>query len=327
MEKGDCVRFSNALVLCDRDPPGDRALSVARRMTEPGGRVTLLGVVESSGPGALGRWLRLLAGLRGEAAERALLARRRAALESRIAGAGGDGPATACVVRQGSAADEAVRQVIEGGHDLLVKEAADDPAAGFRSLDMRLLRYCPCPLWLIAPRAQGPLRRIVAAVDTTSDEPAHEALNPRILSIAHAIAAREGASLDVLSLWHLPEEEALRHALSGMQAEIEDTLEATRARSADRLERLVRGLDPAVPVRPVHRKGRPADAIVAHAETERADLLVMGTLGRTGVAGLFIGNTAETILGRVPCSVVAIKPEGYMSPLQTEHETGRKGPA
>ncbi len=47
-----------------------------------------------------------------------------------------------------------------------------------------------------------------------------------------------------------------------------------------------------------------------------ADLVVMGTVGRTGIAGLLIGNTAETILERIGCSVLAIKPSGFRSPIE-----------
>ncbi|MEO1780385.1 MAG: universal stress protein [Pseudomonadota bacterium] len=45
------------------------------------------------------------------------------------------------------------------------------------------------------------------------------------------------------------------------------------------------------------------------------DTVVMGTVGRSGVRGLFIGNTAETILGAVPCSVMAIKPPDFLTPV------------
>lgn len=50
-------------------------------------------------------------------------------------------------------------------------------------------------------------------------------------------------------------------------------------------------------------------------QTYRADLVVMGTVARTGVAGLIIGNTAEAILEQVNCSVLAIKPAGFKSPV------------
>jgi len=45
------------------------------------------------------------------------------------------------------------------------------------------------------------------------------------------------------------------------------------------------------------------------------DLIVMGTLARAGVEGLLIGNTAEKILSRIDCSVLALKPEGFVSPI------------
>ena len=41
----------------------------------------------------------------------------------------------------------------------------------------------------------------------------------------------------------------------------------------------------------------------------------MGTVGRTGVAGLVVGNTAETILEQLQCSILALKPPGFVSPV------------
>ena len=43
--------------------------------------------------------------------------------------------------------------------------------------------------------------------------------------------------------------------------------------------------------------------------------MILGTLGRTGVPGLFIGNTAEAVLHQVDCSVLALKPPGFVSPV------------
>jgi nucleotide-binding universal stress UspA family protein len=48
------------------------------------------------------------------------------------------------------------------------------------------------------------------------------------------------------------------------------------------------------------------------------DLIVMGTVARTGLGGLLIGNTAESVLQRVDCSVLAVKPEGFVSPVRLE---------
>ncbi len=52
------------------------------------------------------------------------------------------------------------------------------------------------------------------------------------------------------------------------------------------------------------------------ANENRIDLLVLGTIGRSGIAGLLMGNTAERILNKVECSVLAVKPEGFVSSIR-----------
>jgi len=46
-----------------------------------------------------------------------------------------------------------------------------------------------------------------------------------------------------------------------------------------------------------------------------ADLVVMGSVARTGISGLLMGNTAEMILTQIDCSVLAAKPQGFVSPV------------
>ena len=46
--------------------------------------------------------------------------------------------------------------------------------------------------------------------------------------------------------------------------------------------------------------------------------MVMGTVARNGIAGMFIGNTAERVLRKLPCSVMAVKPDGLVRPVRVE---------
>ena len=48
------------------------------------------------------------------------------------------------------------------------------------------------------------------------------------------------------------------------------------------------------------------------------DLIVMGTVLRTDIPGLFIGRTAEGILNTIDCSVLAVKPPGFVTPVTLE---------
>jgi nucleotide-binding universal stress UspA family protein len=56
--------------------------------------------------------------------------------------------------------------------------------------------------------------------------------------------------------------------------------------------------------------------ILAAVAAKQIDLLVTGTIGRTGIPGFFIGNAAETVLQKVDCLVPAIKPDGFRTALK-----------
>ena len=62
--------------------------------------------------------------------------------------------------------------------------------------------------------------------------------------------------------------------------------------------------------------GVPREIIPQFANSNNTDLLVLGTVARTGIPGLFMGNTAENILNRLRCSVLAIKPPGFETPVE-----------
>ena len=48
--------------------------------------------------------------------------------------------------------------------------------------------------------------------------------------------------------------------------------------------------------------------IPAVAQKLGADLVVMGAVARSGLKRVFIGNTAERVLGALPCDVLVIRP-------------------
>ena len=62
-------------------------------------------------------------------------------------------------------------------------------------------------------------------------------------------------------------------------------------------------------------KGWASREVPALAKQISADVLVMGTVSRTGVPGFIMGNTAETILRQIDCSVLAIKPPDFKTPV------------
>lgn len=49
-----------------------------------------------------------------------------------------------------------------------------------------------------------------------------------------------------------------------------------------------------------------------------AAMVILGTTGRTGLSAVFIGNTAEHVIDKINCDVLALKPNGYVSPLDPQ---------
>ncbi len=57
--------------------------------------------------------------------------------------------------------------------------------------------------------------------------------------------------------------------------------------------------------------GQAATAIVQHAEECRADLIIMGTHGRSGLAHMLLGSVAEKVVRTAACPVLTIRPDAF----------------
>jgi universal stress protein E len=63
------------------------------------------------------------------------------------------------------------------------------------------------------------------------------------------------------------------------------------------------------------KEGLPETVIAQVAAELDAELVILGTIGRTGISAALIGNTAEHVIDQLNCDVLALKPDGYISPL------------
>ncbi len=54
-------------------------------------------------------------------------------------------------------------------------------------------------------------------------------------------------------------------------------------------------------------KGVPHEEIIKFAEDNKIDIIVMGTYGRTGLDKMIFGSTAERVVRKAPCPVLAVK--------------------
>lgn len=230
---------------------------------------------------------------------------------------------------------DVARLAITGGHDLLVK--APEPVLGLLhrlrgSEDMHLLRKCPCAVWLVDPAAPAGYRCVLAAVDvdevySASELTVRRALNLRIAATAASVAIAQLAELHLVHAWTAIGVSVMRSALvSASEAQICAYVDGKRAEHRAAMDRLLQSLEAHIGseamryAKPrVHLlEGDAREVIPALAGRILPDLTVLGTVARTGVRGFLIGNTAESLLHQLDGSILALKPQGFVSPLDTD---------
>lgn len=172
----------------------------------------------------------------------------------------------------------------------------------------RLIRHLPCPTLLTNPNAGQDCKTIVAAVDATPNDQSHAELNRKILTTAQELSKCERCRLLVAYAWNLYGAEMLEHRLP--ESEYQALIDHNKKLHQVSFEALLSefGLH-ATSVDSRMLEGEPSNAIPKLCEAESADLLVCGTVARYGISGLLLGNTAERIMNRVECSVLALTPD------------------
>jgi nucleotide-binding universal stress UspA family protein len=232
--------------------------------------------------------------------------------------------------REGTVFLETIREVLREGHDLVIK-AAEDPSwieRLFGSDDMHLLRKCPCPVWLIKAGDKPNYGCILAAVDFDPERPEtiDQGVTREVVELASTLAMSDFASLHLVHVWDAPEADFLGIWADQPSAAVASVLEGAAEHHRSGMARLGQTLKthlgkeafeylaPSFHV----RQGSAKTLIPELAKELQADLVVMGTVARTGVAGLFIGNTAEAILDQLKCAVLTTKPPGFVTPIRAD---------
>lgn len=91
----------------------------------------------------------------------------------------------------------------------------------------------------------------------------------------------------------------------------------TRARSLveTSVARLTKDIHPKSKIESRIEEGHAGDQILEVARQWQADLIIMGSQGRTGLKKLFLGSVAQEVLREAPCSVEIVK-----SPMSVEKQ-------
>ena len=213
-----------------------------------------------------------------------------------------------------------IQHVIQKGHDLLIKEAEPrDGKGGFKAIDMELLSKCPVPVWLCRPINHSRQHiQVAVAIDPQSQEPAAANLSRRMLQLSRSLADSCSGGLHIVSCWDYIFEEYLRRNvwIKVSDDELIRTVREAQNEHRAALERLIEASGISGTRYVHHLRGKADELIPDFVKDKKIDVLVMGTVARTGIPGFMIGNTAENIVQKLSCSLLALKPQGFVSPVK-----------
>jgi universal stress protein E len=211
---------------------------------------------------------------------------------------------------------ELVRQALREKHDLVLIGTRDRKGLEwmlFGSTAVKVLRRCPCPVWVVKPDGEpSPLKILVASgLDPAAEEG---------LRLAAELAQVTPAEIHLLHVVDFPLD---RHWATALPDAREEAYRCrVREHAVKELEGQIdragaRRLTPPVQVHLLDEIGiLPDEGILLFLQKNRMDLMVMGTIGRGGIAGVMIGNTAERMLPQLSCSLLAVKPKDFVSPVK-----------
>jgi universal stress protein E len=220
--------------------------------------------------------------------------------------ASGDGVEATMEVRFGKSWMELIRRVLDRKQDLVIcgtRHQGMIRGLLMGSTGMKLLRKCPCPVWITQPQETQEIRSILVAHDMRP-------VGDLAMELGCSMAELHGAQLHVVHSVDAPE---LHHVLPA--SVLVDALDKLTAEADHHIREQLGRYNFSKPPG-VHIVTAPADSAISDLITDHnIELLVMGTVGRTGVAGFLVGNTAERLLPRIPCSVLAVKPAAFVCPI------------
>jgi universal stress protein E len=171
-------------------------------------------------------------------------------------------------------------------------------------------------LLLVKPRLPGQKPCFVAAVDPLHERDKPADLDRKILTTAGELARAFDGELHVFHAFDIAE--ALAVSTDSMTMPIalpvRELADAARAEHTAAVHALC--AEHGVPPERSHvHQGRTRELLMTLTEQLRADTVVMGAVSRSGLKGLFLGNTAEDVLDRLHCDLLIVKPAGFHASL------------
>ena len=312
-------RFKNILVSTDtrleRDSLVEEAADIAR---QNGAKLTIVDVVPEL------PWLVRAAVSDSDELREAMVKEKERRLKAIAESLTQEGLGVATRVLEGKTSVAIIKEVLRHGHDLVIRIAkgrSSQRDGFFGATAFRLLRKCPCPVWIVSPAASTRFEHVLGCVNPDPNDPIDEELNDQVIELARSVSQYHGGRCSLVHVWSLWNEPMLKDHLS--EAEFALVKDRARQEVAKNYEATLKRHRLSLESDGVELlEGEPIHEIPRFAKERQVDLVVLGTVGRSGIQGILMGNTAEQILDRIECSVLAVKPSHFVSPIKLDASPG-----
>lgn len=211
---------------------------------------------------------------------------------------------------------EIVKQATQNHADMIIIDSyrqTKETACERGSNTLNLMRKSATPIWSLG-KSSPPVQHVTAAIDLTN--PDYQEFNSKLVAMAVDFCAQLGAKLTLCHVWKFDSEGFLRD-WSGY-SDIEIALLAQKMRD-ERLSRLNSLLSPysdrSTEIHTLLLEGDTRTVFPQYIADNDVDLVVMGSMSRSGIAGFVLGNTAEEMINQLDCSVITLKPDSFKSPI------------
>ena len=167
------------------------------------------------------------------------------------------------------------------------------------SVTARVIGHAPCNVLVVPRAAQLEFKNIVVATDGSKYSAA-------AASEAIGLAKRNGSALTVIAV--VPSELMTPTDIDFTMTQRELIAEK-ELHEAEKNAKAVKeaAQKEGVAVKAFVLSGKPADAIIETAQDKNADLIVLGSHGRTGIERLLMGSVAERVIVTASCAVLVVK--------------------
>jgi universal stress protein E len=188
------------------------------------------------------------------------------------------------------------------GYFAVVKTAHNTGTLTYTSTDWHLLRECATPIMLVAEKKWSRTKPVLVALDLSTRNKVKQRLNHALIDAGKLLAGALDAELRIIAAIEVP--------VLLSELDLVDPLAYVREQKAAMRPHLLdlaqaHGLSEKA-FR--FKRGPVAKVITSDAAKLRAQIVVLGTIGRRGVRARLIGNTAESVLRHLKTDVLAVKP-------------------